>query len=146
CRAARPLHHLPQLDISSNNRRGLARACRVCYGQVCLHRERGRCYGRAGWAGTIRPDLLGSRHVRAAPHSSSGERSIHAGGGPSRVMTSAVEPFATEPSDAELIRRTRDGDADAYGALFARHADAARMLAARLTSGTPVAADDVVSD
>src|SRR5690606_14660891 len=37
-------------------------------------------------------------------------------------------------------------DADAYGALFARHADAARMLAARLTSGTPVAADDVVSD
>lgn len=71
---------------------------------------------------------------------------MHAGGGPSRVMTSAVEPFATEPSDAELIRRTRDGDADAYGALFARHADAARMLAARLTSGTPVAADDVVSD
>jgi RNA polymerase sigma factor (sigma-70 family) len=61
-------------------------------------------------------------------------------------MTSAVDPFATESSDAELIRRTRDGDADAYGALFARHADAARMLAARLTSGTPVAADDVVSD
>lgn len=61
-------------------------------------------------------------------------------------MTSAVEPFVTEPSDAELIRRTRDGDADAYGALFARHAAAARMLAARLTSGTPVAADDVVSD
>lgn len=74
------------------------------------------------------------------------ERRFSCGGRPSRAMTSAVEPFATEPSDAELIRRTRDGDADAYGALFARHADAARMLAARLTSGTPVSADDVVSD
>ena len=61
-------------------------------------------------------------------------------------MTPAAEPLAREPSDAELIRRTRDGDADAYGALFARHAHAARQLASRLTRGTPVDADDVVSD
>lgn len=61
-------------------------------------------------------------------------------------MASAAEPLLSEPSDAELIRRTREGDTDAYGVLFARHADAARMLASRLTSGSPVAADDVVSD
>jgi RNA polymerase sigma factor (sigma-70 family) len=61
-------------------------------------------------------------------------------------MTSMAEPRSREPSDAELIRRTRDGDPDAYGALFARHADAATLLASRLTTGTPVAADDVVSD
>src|SRR5690606_1644569 len=41
---------------------------------------------------------------------------------------------------------TREGDADAYGALFARHSGAATGLAARLTAGTPVSADDVVSD
>jgi RNA polymerase sigma factor (sigma-70 family) len=61
-------------------------------------------------------------------------------------MTSVAEPLLSEPSDAELIRRTRQGDPDAYGVLFARHADAATMLASRLTSGTPVAADDVVAD
>lgn len=61
-------------------------------------------------------------------------------------MSSAAEQLSREPSDAELIRRTREGDPDAYGALFARHADAATLLAARLTAGTSVAAEDVVSD
>jgi RNA polymerase sigma factor (sigma-70 family) len=61
-------------------------------------------------------------------------------------MTSVAVQSSHEPSDAELIRLTREGDAEAYGVLFARHADAATMLASRLTSGTPVAADDVVAD
>lgn len=61
-------------------------------------------------------------------------------------MPSAADLPRHEPSDAELIRRTRDGDTEAYGVLFSRHAAAATALAARLTSGTTVSADDVVSD
>ena len=48
------------------------------------------------------------------------------------------------PSDPELISRVRGGDVDAYGALFARHVDAARRLARQLTQGGD--SDDLVSD
>ena len=48
------------------------------------------------------------------------------------------------PSDAELISRVRGGDSEAYGALFARHVDAARRLARQLTRGGD--SEDLVSD
>jgi RNA polymerase sigma factor (sigma-70 family) len=48
------------------------------------------------------------------------------------------------PSDPELILRVRSGDLDAYGELFARHADAALRLARQLTRGSD--AEDLVSE
>lgn len=50
------------------------------------------------------------------------------------------------PSDDELLRAVRGGDDDAYGQLYARHADAALRLAKRMTRGTPISAEDAVSD
>jgi RNA polymerase sigma factor (sigma-70 family) len=50
----------------------------------------------------------------------------------------------TVPSDAELISRVRGGDTDAYGALFARHKEAAVRLARQLARGSEV--DDLVSE
>ncbi|WP_021593836.1 sigma-70 family RNA polymerase sigma factor [Actinomadura welshii] len=47
-------------------------------------------------------------------------------------------------SDAALIRRARDGDASAYGALYERHLPAARGLARHLAGRD--AADDAVQD
>ncbi|MFC5678025.1 sigma-70 family RNA polymerase sigma factor [Aeromicrobium endophyticum] len=55
-------------------------------------------------------------------------------------MLSAID----ESSDAELISAVRDGDADAFGALFGRHRDAAERLARQLTRGTDV--DDLVAE
>jgi RNA polymerase sigma factor (sigma-70 family) len=51
---------------------------------------------------------------------------------------------STTPDDGVLIAAVRSGDTDAYGELFARHADAARRLARAMTD--PVAADDLVSE
>ncbi|MFD1826177.1 MULTISPECIES: sigma-70 family RNA polymerase sigma factor [Mumia] len=50
----------------------------------------------------------------------------------------------TVPSDAELISAVRAGDNDAYGALFERHRDAARRMAAQLVPGPD--GDDLVSE
>ena len=58
-------------------------------------------------------------------------------------MTSTL-PRLDGPADAELISAVRGGDIDAYGELFARHADAARRLARQLVSSGD--ADDLVSD
>ena len=41
---------------------------------------------------------------------------------------STIVPFVDERGDAELISAVRAGDVDAYGALFARHVEAARRL------------------
>lgn len=49
------------------------------------------------------------------------------------------------PSDAELILGVRGGDLDAYGALYERHAAAARRLARQFLS-SPNDAEDVVAD
>lgn len=49
------------------------------------------------------------------------------------------------PSDAELILEVRSGDLEAYGALYARHAAAARRLAREYTR-TPADAEDIVAD
>lgn len=49
-------------------------------------------------------------------------------------------------SDAELIDRVRAGDDDAYGVLYARHSAPALHVAARMTRGTPLSADDAVAD
>ena len=51
---------------------------------------------------------------------------------------------STTRDDGELIAAVRSGDTEAYGELFARHADAARRLARSMTD--PVAADDLVSE
>ncbi|HUC57945.1 MAG TPA: sigma-70 family RNA polymerase sigma factor [Streptosporangiaceae bacterium] len=48
-------------------------------------------------------------------------------------------------SDAELIKRARAGDATAYGALYERHAEAARRLARTIT-GNQADSDDVVAE
>ena len=40
-------------------------------------------------------------------------------------MERVQERVRVDASDAELLRAVRDGDPDAYGALYARHADAA---------------------
>ena len=50
-----------------------------------------------------------------------------------------------ELDDAALLAATRAGDAEAFGLLYRRHADAARRLAGRLT-GDPGAAEDLVSE
>ncbi|MGH3095696.1 MAG: sigma-70 family RNA polymerase sigma factor [Streptosporangiales bacterium] len=67
------------------------------------------------------------RHVRP-----DGER-----GGP------AIEPEA--PSDAALLASVRDGDADAYEAVYRRHVEAAIRLA-RVLSRDKAEADDLVSE
>ncbi|MFI0448161.1 sigma-70 family RNA polymerase sigma factor [Actinomadura sp. 6N118] len=50
----------------------------------------------------------------------------------------------TEPSDAVLIARIREGDVSAYGTLYERHLGAARKLARNLTGGD--CAEDAVQD
>lgn len=49
----------------------------------------------------------------------------------------------TDPSDAELVRRSRDGDRTAFAALYDRHARLARAVA--LDAG-PAAVPDVVQE
>nr|WP_164545254.1 RNA polymerase sigma factor [Antribacter gilvus] len=48
------------------------------------------------------------------------------------------------PSDAELILRVRDGDRDAFGALYSRHVQATRQVARCLVAPSDV--EEVVSD
>src|SRR6478752_1857548 len=55
-----------------------------------------------------------------------------------------VTDLDTGLTDPELISRVRDGDVDAYGALFARHVDSATRLARMLVGGPD--SDDLVSD
>jgi len=55
------------------------------------------------------------------------------------------DAVSTLPSDAELLAAVRGGDDDAYGVLYARHAGAALRLATRMTIGTPLSAEDAVS-
>lgn len=55
----------------------------------------------------------------------------------------AADPGAR--SDAELIAEVRSGDSDAYGLLYRRHVQAARVLARKLT-GSPTEADDLVAE
>ncbi len=56
-----------------------------------------------------------------------------------------LDAAALGPSDAELIAAVRGGDAQAYGALFERHASSARNLA-RQHSRNDADADDLVSE
>ena len=56
-----------------------------------------------------------------------------------------LDAAALGPSDAELIAAVRGGDAEAYGALFERHAGAARNLA-RQHSRNDADADDLVAE
>ncbi|MFF2270409.1 sigma-70 family RNA polymerase sigma factor [Cellulosimicrobium cellulans] len=61
-------------------------------------------------------------------------------------MTQAQERVWSEAfSDAELISAVREGDTSAYGALYERHAAAARTVARQYVRST-ADADDVVSD
>ncbi|GEM_PF-253770 len=61
-------------------------------------------------------------------------------------MTQAQERVWSEAfSDAELITVVREGDTSAYGALYERHAAAARTVARQYVRST-ADADDVVSD
>ncbi len=61
-------------------------------------------------------------------------------------MTQAQERVWSEAfSDAELITAVREGDTSAYGALYERHAAAARTVARQYVRST-ADADDVVSD
>ncbi len=57
---------------------------------------------------------------------------------------SSTQPLVDTRADAELISAVRGGDLNAYGELFARHADAARRLARQLVSSAD--ADDLVSE
>jgi RNA polymerase sigma factor (sigma-70 family) len=56
-----------------------------------------------------------------------------------------VSSDGTAPSDGELILEVRGGSLDAYGALYARHASAAKVLARQYVRGESDA-DDVVAD
>lgn len=56
----------------------------------------------------------------------------------------SAAPEIEGPGDAELISAVRAGDLEAYGTLFARHAEAARRLARQLVSAGDV--DDLVSE
>lgn len=49
------------------------------------------------------------------------------------------------PSDADLLAAVRGGDDEAYGVLYERHAAAALRVAERMTRGTPLSAEDAVS-
>ena len=61
------------------------------------------------------------------------------------TQSTDLEAAPLGPSDAELIAAVRGGDAEAYGALFERHAGAARNLA-RQHSRNDADADDLVSE
>src|SRR5216683_7397458 len=50
-------------------------------------------------------------------------------------------PAPGEPSDATLLRRHADGDADAFGLLFRRHKDRLWAVALRITCDPDDAAD-----
>ncbi|BBH16406.1 hypothetical protein Back2_06930 [Nocardioides baekrokdamisoli] len=63
---------------------------------------------------------------------------------PDYAAPGASAPGIDGPGDAELISAVRAGDIEAYGTLFARHADAARRLARQLVSAGDV--DDLVSE
>ena len=60
------------------------------------------------------------------------------------VGTLLADAPASARDDGELIAAVRAGDTEAYGELFARHADAARRIARSMTD--PIAADDLVSE
>lgn len=55
------------------------------------------------------------------------------------------QPIAREPDEAELVRRARRGDHQAFAQLYSLHARAIHTLAHRLT-GDPAAAQDVTQD
>ena len=59
------------------------------------------------------------------------------------VETAAV--WGEDSSDAELITAARGGDAEAFGALYTRHAGAARTVARQYTRSS-ADAEDVVGD
>ena len=59
-------------------------------------------------------------------------------------MTDPDPPGSAEPDDAELWRRIRADDADAFGLLFARHGPRIHGYALRL-SGDPTVAEDVTA-
>lgn len=63
---------------------------------------------------------------------------------PDYAPSGSAAPEIDGPSDAELISAVRAGDMQAYGTLFARHADSARRLARQLVSAGDV--DDLVSE
>ena len=54
-------------------------------------------------------------------------------------------PASDETSDAVLLLRTREGDAEAFGALYLRHVAAARVLARQLARD-PSEADELVAE
>ncbi|GAA1876344.1 sigma-70 family RNA polymerase sigma factor [Myceligenerans crystallogenes] len=60
-------------------------------------------------------------------------------------MTQVDHGAGDAPSDAELILQVRSGDREAFGALYTRHASAARALATKYVTN-PSDADDVVAD
>jgi RNA polymerase sigma-70 factor, ECF subfamily len=57
------------------------------------------------------------------------------------MNTAGAEFGADQPSDAELLRRHVDGDAEAFGRLFARHKDRLWAVALRTVSDPEEAAD-----
>jgi RNA polymerase sigma-70 factor, ECF subfamily len=68
-----------------------------------------------------------------------GRRKLPGGGAPGGG--SGSEPRTGEPSDAELLRRHVAGDAEAFGALFARHKDRLWAVALRTVCDPEDAAD-----
>ncbi len=62
-----------------------------------------------------------------------------------KVIEHRQRPVPASVDDADLICRTRDGDSEAYGVLFARHRTAGTLLAFRYARGQQ-AAEDLVAD
>lgn len=60
---------------------------------------------------------------------------------PDERESGAPDPAGTEPPDAELVVRTRAGDREAYGLLYARHVDAVRRAARRCARDRDTAED-----
>ena len=60
-------------------------------------------------------------------------------------MRGAARAVAGEPADADLMRRTADGDRDAFAALYRRHSGIVYRFA-RLMTGSTSAAEDIVQE
>ncbi|MCS0638901.1 sigma-70 family RNA polymerase sigma factor [Streptomyces sp. LP05-1] len=133
--------------------RGHRRGADGLSGQVPKQGQRGGAPGAAAWAAGSAPDGVpgafaeeapvadgaagaGPEEAPEAPVGAAGE-AVEPGGWnvpPQRASGSAPgsvlpPPLDLPPSDADLVRRMRDGDDGAYGELYRRHSGAVRRYA-----------------